>query len=107
MNPWQVLGVHRETPQAAIRDKYRELMRHHHPDAGGNAALAAEITQAYKVLVTPMLLKSHLDTLTVLGTPCTTCGGKGYTYKQRGITERTTSACASCGGRGIALKDGL
>jgi len=29
---WQVLGISRETPLAAIEQEYRRLMRHYHPD---------------------------------------------------------------------------
>lgn len=106
MNPWLVLGVHRDTPQEELKTKYRDLMREHHPDVGGTQDRAAEITTAYKILSTPTLLKSHLDVLSVLGTPCTTCGGKGYSYKQRGFTDRITKPCTACGGRGLTLKDG-
>ena len=107
MNPWKVLGVHRATPTEEVKLRYRDLMRIHHPDVGGTQQQAADITEAYNILVKPALLKSHVDTLTVLGTPCPKCGGKGYSYKQKGLTQRVTTPCDCCGGRGLLLKDGL
>ena len=106
MNPWSVLKVHRATPLEEVKVKHRELMRQAHPDAGGTQEQAAEVTTAYKILSNPVLLKSHIDTLKVLGTVCTKCGGKGYSYKQRGLTERTTTPCTPCGGRGLLAKEG-
>lgn len=107
INPWQVLGVHRASTPDEVRHAYHTLMWKHHPDRGGSIEQAADITQCYKALTNPMLLKSYLDTLMVLGTNCMPCNGRGYSYKQRGITAKITTPCASCGGRGLLVKGGL
>lgn len=107
INPWHVLGVHRASTAEEVKNAYHGLMRQHHPDAGGDTAKAAEITQCYKALTNPMLLKSYIDTLTVLGTPCMPCNGRGYSYKQKGLTAKVTTPCGFCGGRGLLVKGGL
>ena len=107
INPWKVLGVHRGSTLEEVKVAYRDLMKANHPDAGGTQQAAAEITQCYKALTSPVVLKSYLDTLNVLGTPCQPCKGRGFTYKSKGLTDRVTTACTCCGGRGILVKGGL
>lgn len=103
-NPWRVLGVHRASTTEEIKLRYKLLMRQHHPDVGGVNTAAAEVTAAYKILSTPTVLKSYIATLSVLGTHCPTCSGRGYSFKQKGFTKRVTAPCASCGGRGLLVK---
>jgi hypothetical protein len=47
--PWYVVMGFREPPKdpASARAKYEELMLRHHPDRGGNANQAAEVTAAW------------------------------------------------------------
>ena len=104
-NPWSVLGVHRKSTLEEIKARYRQLAAENHPDKGGDADKAAEIASAYKILTTPALVKSYIDTLTVLGTVCTQCWGKGYISKQLSLTERALSACARCGGAGMVRSE--
>ena len=49
---YDILGVDRRASVHAIRSRYRRLMqqRGHHPDRGGDAAVAARINKAYAVL---------------------------------------------------------
>lgn len=105
INPWKILGTHRESSSEEIRNKYRELMKVNHPDAGGTQERSAEITEAYTVLTTPKKLKELLDTLKVWGVKCVTCKGKGYTFKQKGLTQKITTPCNTCGGAGIITKE--
>lgn len=45
---WTTLGLRREGASGEdVRRRYRELAKTHHPDAGGNAATFAAITEAY------------------------------------------------------------
>lgn len=47
--PWYVvLGVEPDAPASFIRNAYRDLVKKHHPDAGGNPEEFKRITAAYK-----------------------------------------------------------
>lgn len=46
---WDVLGVARDATPAFIRSVYHRLAAEHHPDKGGNAAVMAEINDAYRL----------------------------------------------------------
>lgn len=54
-NYYEVLHVDRDAPMEVIRGSYRRLMqqRGHHPDLGGDTAIAATINKAYAVLTDP------------------------------------------------------
>jgi curved DNA-binding protein CbpA len=45
-----VMGVELTTDEKTLKKKYRELVRKHHPDAGGNEATMSKITVAYERL---------------------------------------------------------
>lgn len=45
-----VLGVELSTDEKTLKKKYRELVRKHHPDAGGSEATMSKITVAYERL---------------------------------------------------------
>ncbi|CUI14395.1 unnamed protein product [Bodo saltans] len=45
-----VMGVDLSTDEKTLKKKYRELVRKHHPDAGGNEATMSKITVAYEKL---------------------------------------------------------
>jgi hypothetical protein len=49
-DPYQLLGVRRDSPLEEIRRSYRRLMIEAHPDRGGDAALAALLNCALLVL---------------------------------------------------------
>jgi DnaJ-class molecular chaperone len=44
---WDVLGVARDAPIEVMKDAYRELVKQHHPDRGGNPERMAEIHRAW------------------------------------------------------------
>ena len=46
-NWWDVLGVKQNATPAEIKEAYKELVRRHHPDAGGTHAQMLEINWAY------------------------------------------------------------
>lgn len=51
IDPYAVLGVERDADARAVQAAYRSLMRRYHPDMpGGDAALAAQVSEAYAVL---------------------------------------------------------
>ena len=45
---WEVLGVDQTSLFAVVRDAWLELVKIHHPDAGGSTARMAEINAAYE-----------------------------------------------------------
>lgn len=47
----QILGVERGADRKTIEKAYRDLMRVHHPDQGGNAYFAKKINEAREVLL--------------------------------------------------------
>jgi molecular chaperone DnaJ len=48
--PYSVLGLARPATHAAVRAKYRQLVKLHHPDAGGDAARFQKIAAAYHTI---------------------------------------------------------
>lgn len=104
-NPWRILGVHRGMDLTDIRNAYTALMRKHHPDAGGTAAVAAQVGRAWAVINAPAKVNNLLRQLAVVGKECTGCMGRGYQFKQTGLTTRTTTQCTGCGGSGFIYKE--
>jgi curved DNA-binding protein CbpA len=51
LDPYQVLGVARAADKATIKQHYRTLAKHTHPDQGGDADTFARVKLAYDVLM--------------------------------------------------------
>jgi curved DNA-binding protein CbpA len=47
---YEVLGVSRNADDKQIKEAYRTMAKHHHPDVGGDAEVFKKITEAYDVL---------------------------------------------------------
>lgn len=47
MDPYRELGLSPRAAEPAIRERYRELAREHHPDRGGSADRMRRINEAY------------------------------------------------------------
>jgi DnaJ domain/Exodeoxyribonuclease X-like C-terminal len=85
-NPYEVLGVSRNATAVAIKRRWREFAREHHPDrAAGDAAAAAELTArmarinaAYDLLSDP-IRRAHWDSTV-----------DGLAYAREAGTSRTS-----------------
>lgn len=53
MNYYEILGVDRGADQNKIKKAYRDLVKQHHPDRGGDAENFKKINEAYEVLKDP------------------------------------------------------
>jgi DnaJ-class molecular chaperone len=54
MNYYSILGVDANADQTQIKRAYRDLVRKHHPDRGGNAEEFKRINEAYETLSDPV-----------------------------------------------------
>ena len=55
-DPYQILKVHPSAKLEEIKKAYRKLVKIHHPDKGGNAAVMLEVNSAWEILK-----KKHKD----------------------------------------------
>ena len=55
-DPYQILKVHPSTKLEDIKKAYRELVKIHHPDKGGDTKVITEINAAWEILK-----KKHKD----------------------------------------------
>ena len=74
---YEILQVHPKASQAVIKKAYRTLLLEmgHHPDQGGDPAVAAQLTEAYQVLGDPTR-RAEYD-LFYFGAPAPAPGARG------------------------------
>ena len=53
LNPYEALGVPKESSDADVKKAYRNLARQHHPDKGGDPEQFKKIQEAYEILSDP------------------------------------------------------
>ena len=61
-NAYKVLGISPKATTSQIKKAYRELVKKHHPDAGGNETKIIEIYAAWEILKTPQGRLNHDQT---------------------------------------------
>jgi DnaJ-class molecular chaperone len=105
MNPWKILGVHRKSSDAEIRDAYYGLAKEYHCDWHGSQWTAEFINanKAYKAIQTAQARRKFLDK--VIGKDCGTCKGTGTISKATSLTTKTHTACKDCGGAGLIIRE--
>ena len=95
-NEYTNLGVPWKATDEQIKTKYRELMMVHHPDKGGSADKAAELSVSYNILMDKRARKRHDDALRLTGiTECPDCHGRGS------VVRRRVEQPCKCGGKGF------
>jgi len=52
MNPYEILGVSEDASDNEIRKAMRKLVKIHHPDKGGDAAIFSQISRAFALVAT-------------------------------------------------------
>lgn len=62
MNPYEILGVNKNSSQEEIKQKYKSLAQIHHPDKGGDEEKFKQINQAYDILSDPEKKQYYDDT---------------------------------------------
>lgn len=53
MDPWKILGVEKGASKEVIQKAYREKVRKHHPDMGGDDWAFHQVQEAYETLTDP------------------------------------------------------
>ena len=95
-----ILGVHRQSTDAEIKERYRLLCMKYHPDRdGGVRERFDEIQEAYARLKGVARLR-HFKEMEFLGEKCEACDGFGTTRQQKGFHIVATHACPICHGSG-------
>lgn len=100
-NYFKILGVTRRSDAEAIKRQYRKLAWSAHPDRGGDAALFAEIGEAYSTFRNKHKHAKYLELLKVHTEMCGVCKGTGLKkIPRRGFTATLYGVCEKCGGAG-------
>jgi len=59
MNLYKILKISENATVEEIKRAYRDLVKIHHPDKGGNPEIFNDITRAYKILINENLRKEY------------------------------------------------
>jgi curved DNA-binding protein CbpA len=54
MNPYDILGISKDSTPEEIKSKYKSLAQQHHPDKGGDPIIFKQIKEAYELLIDPI-----------------------------------------------------
>jgi len=105
INPWKILGVHRKSSDAEIRDAYYALAKKHHPDTGSDGMAFSDISKAYHLIGNAVVRLALLNKKLYHAKPCSACKGAGATSKTKSLTGKSYTACNGCGGAGLIIKE--
>ncbi len=107
INPWKILGVHRQMEPEDVRKAYINLAKQHHPDAAKrDAKKFSAIAEAYSLLKDRKKLSIFLRQATALYPACTKCHGEGARSENVGFRIKIFKRCDACDGAGIKIREG-
>jgi molecular chaperone DnaJ len=98
---YEALDMPPGTEHEMLKERYRTLVREHHPDAGGDTEFFKCITEAGSILLDPVARDFYDRRLRMTFTTCETCNGSGQTWRQQGFNNRFAHRCKRCNGRGF------
>lgn len=84
-----ILGLPETATPDEVRAKWRELVKVHHPDRGGNPCDFTEIHKAYMIAMKEASAPK----------PCPQCNGTGKIKQSHGFSS-IDMLCMACGGTG-------
>lgn len=90
MNPYDVLDISPSATLVELKEKYRDLVKQHHPDCGGQVEDFMLIRRAYAVIIE---LRSQPQ-------PCERCNGSGQVALKGSSFTDVGAVCPKCFGVG-------
>lgn len=99
-NYYAVLGVPPDSLLTDIHDRYLDLVRVHHPDAGGCEETFKKITVAWSVIKDLERRRNYDMRLYLAGGQCARCEGKGLRRRLGQSKQVETVICPACKGTG-------
>lgn len=108
MNPWRILGVHRQSTPEEIQLAFHTIARRGHPDVTDSAKKNEAFIQAnaaYSMLKDKKQTSDFIKAAIAMNRECGACKGKGATYKSIGMTKQEFKACPKCFGAGLIIKE--
>lgn len=110
-NPWKILGVHRKSEDADIRDAFIVMAKRHHPDVNDkrkkpDPEMFGLANQAYKILKDNKSRNEFIERIKVTTRPCAVCLGTGVKSKSKGFHQKSYTGCLACDGSGFMFKKG-
>lgn len=57
-NPYKVLGLSNSSNEDQVKDKYRQLVKEHHPDNGGDVNKFIKIHQAFEMIINREVIRN-------------------------------------------------
>lgn len=105
-NYYQILGCKRGDDVPTIRRAYLALAKQHHPDAGGDPTIFAELAEAWGTLRDDKKRWAYHRLMTLKLPPCRHCDGKGHINKMKGFTKPQPVKCEKCNGSGVQESSG-
>ncbi len=85
-NAYKVLGISPKATTSQIKKAYRELVKKHHPDAGGNESKIIKINAAWEILKTPQGRLNHDQTWNHFNS---------IQHETQNLEKRNAQACAA------------
>jgi len=97
---YAVLDMPPGSTHEQLHERFLELTRKHHPDAGGDAEKMQQINAAWGVLKNTEFRRRYDARLQLLGGQCEHCAGRGLIKRTISFTRHEERLCKYCKGTG-------